>query len=77
MSSSNSTLQPGHKACAASFHSVTLFVITLHLAFAYYKTFFAVCVLHLLRSILAKFGLAPVISPVSVSDKAERDDFGL
>ena len=33
--------------------------------------------LHSLRSILAKFGLAAVISPASVTGKVKGDDFDL
>ena len=34
-------------------------------------------ILHCLGSLLAEFGLAAVISPVSVADKAKSDDFDL
>ena len=33
--------------------------------------------LHPLKSLLAKFGFAAVIGPVSVGDKAKSDDFDL
>ena len=57
------------------FHLVTLFDLTL--TFTKYKAHTYMSPFHPLRSLLAQFGFAAVISPVSVADKAKIDNFDL
>ena len=59
------------------FNLVTLFELTLTLTFTYYKAHTYISPFYPLGSLLAKLGLAAVISPVSVADKVKSDDFDL
>ena len=58
-----------------SFGGLTWLDQTLTLAFIYYKavTYRYTNFFFTLRSVLVKFGLTAVISPVSVADKAKSD----
>ena len=76
MSSSNYTSWLTHKTCAIIKHSCNIFIRrhyltwTWHLLLSIWTTL-PCYLLYPLRSILAKFGIATVISPVSVTDKAK------
>ena len=59
------------------FNLVTLFDLTLTLTVSQYKAHTYIRPFYPLGSLLVKFGLTAVISPVSVADKAKSDDFDL
>ena len=56
---------------------MTLFDLTLTLLFSYIRSILICYLAHPLGSLLANFGLAALIGPVSVADKARSEDFDI